>query len=138
VVLDRSNIHIAQVETKLVSEVEAHKTNPTKSAAADIEKTWDIDVDIDSTLLDPAFQGEQFDFSFLNPQSSTYTSTSTSQEIISLGLDEPLPPQNVINELYVKSTVPHASFVFSSLCFAKGIPCISAGHFLFGTLSSDT
>jgi hypothetical protein len=97
-----------------VSEVEAQKANPTKSTASNIEKTWDIDIDIDGTMLDSAFQSEQFDFSFLQPQSSTPISSSASQEVISLGLDEPLPPQNVVEELYVK------------LCYTTSIVCLTA------------
>jgi hypothetical protein len=106
---------IAQVETKLVSEVEAQKNKSTPSAAANPGKVWDIDVDIDDAMLESAFPTEQFDFSFLqplHPSPSLPAGNPLAQELISLGLDEPLPPQHIIDELYVELCCVKSSLVF--------------------------
>lgn len=98
-----ANMQTAQVETKLVSEVEAHKSQKSKKrpSMTNIEDIQDLDLDIGNVTMDSDFGNERFDFSFIPTPPSIPVGNPISQELISMGLDEPLPPQHMIDELYV-------------------------------------
>jgi hypothetical protein len=63
----------------------------------------DMNLDIDDAdLLDPSFQIPQFGMESSGPlpmQSGDYFTQS--QDLLALGLQEPLPPQEMMDELYV-------------------------------------
>ncbi|KAG9232542.1 fungal-specific transcription factor domain-containing protein [Amylocarpus encephaloides] len=97
---------LAQVETQLVSETMAQKNIPATSNP-NPDQAWsmpheDVDTNIDDSILDSCFENEQFDFGFLSDPLSIpiITPPPLSQEVISLGLDEPLPPQDMIDSLH--------------------------------------
>jgi hypothetical protein len=108
----------AEVETKLVTETSSKNIAPTESQPPmfSIQPDWnsfpldmnnvDINMDmdfggddvvIDDVLLNSNFAMPQADFAFVGdmPDSGFF-----SQEVISLGLQEPLPPDDMVEELY--------------------------------------
>ena len=99
----KADIQIAQVETKLVSEVEAYKSQKSQNIpfTTNIDEIQDIDLDISNDAMDSGFGNEQFDFTPIPSPPSIPVGNPMSQELISMGLDEPLPPQHIIDELYV-------------------------------------
>ncbi|EKD21317.1 fungal specific transcription factor domain-containing protein [Drepanopeziza brunnea f. sp. 'multigermtubi' MB_m1] len=95
---------LAEVETKLVSDKEkaSNAEAPATAGADSLEADWNasglgLDMNInmdDPKLLDPSFEGIQNTDQFL-PLDDNFPS----QELIELGLEEPLPPQDMIDEL---------------------------------------
>lgn len=96
---------LAQVETQLVGE----KLAATQSSPADlgIEGDWDgvgvdmeMNLDIDSAhLLDQSYNISHYNTKHIG-DTSMPSGDFFSQELLGLGLQEPLPPQDMIDELY--------------------------------------
>ena len=53
----------------------------------------------DESVMDASFERAQADFSFQTPDPSLLGGDFFSHEVISLGLEEPLPPEDMIEEL---------------------------------------
>lgn len=85
---------LAQVETQLIAEKQSTSVN-----TASVEADWNsLGMDLDEQLLDPAFDISQPGFG-LDAAPSMQIGDFRSFELISLGLQEPLPPQDMIDEL---------------------------------------
>lgn len=98
----------AQVETRLVSEVNAQQKKMPVASAPNVETDWntiakdlDLDLDIEDAVLDASFHAKQFEYRPQPTPPAPPAEAPLSQELISLGLDEPLPPAYIIDELYV-------------------------------------
>ncbi|KAH9214645.1 hypothetical protein DL95DRAFT_300216 [Leptodontidium sp. 2 PMI_412] len=88
----------------------ATQTPTTAQANASMEADWntlgmDMDMDMnidldDPTLLDPVFDVPTTGFGLPNTELPPANDYNYSQELLALGLDEPLPPQDMIDELY--------------------------------------
>lgn len=102
-------------------------TTGTSTSAPNIETDWDsiakdLDLDLDlDTVLDPSFHTEPFEYRSQPTPQAAPAEVPLSQELISLGLDEPLPPAYIIDELYVFGALP--SLLKSPLFFI--LPCIT-------------
>ncbi|KAH6664927.1 fungal-specific transcription factor [Halenospora varia] len=91
---------LAEVETKLVAEVNSQKALKENTQ---IEPEWNIDgmdINMGEGLLDPNFDVDQFNFELQNMAPTMPVDDFSSQELISLGLHEPLPPQEMMDELH--------------------------------------
>lgn len=94
----------AQVETQLVSDSKPASTSPQDASRATAEIEWDplgmeMNLDLnDGEMLD-SFIMMQSDFGFNLSGPALAPGEVFSQELLSLGLQEPLPPQDVIDEL---------------------------------------
>lgn len=104
----------AQVETRLVSEVNAQqkKMPDTSTSAPNIETDWnfmakdldlDMGLDMGDAVLNTSYHAEQFEYRPQPTPPAAPVEAPLSQELISLGLDEPLPPAYIMDELYVFS-----------------------------------
>jgi hypothetical protein len=98
---------LAQVETQLISESKQTVTAQTTSIPGG-ETDWDglgmnmnLDLDLDNNgLLEPSFDISQHGFGFSAPAPTMPTDYFGSYELIGLGLQEPLPPQEMMDELH--------------------------------------
>jgi len=110
---------LAEVETRLVAETKAAAAAaaaasttqaPTSiQATTSVEADWntlgmdmemDMNIDLDDpTLLDPGFDMPSTGFGVPDMEPSP-ANNLYSQELLQLGLDEPLPPQDMIDELH--------------------------------------
>lgn len=100
---------LAQVETQLISESKMNVTAQTTSIPGG-ETDWDglgmdlnLDLDLDNNvLLEPSFDISQhgFGFSAPAPAPTMHNNYFGSYELIALGLQEPLPPQEMMDELH--------------------------------------
>ena len=98
---------LAQVETQLISESKQSASAQTTSIPGG-ELDWtgigmDMDMDLDledDGLLDPSFDISQPGLGFSVPAPAMPTDYFGSHELIGLGLQEPLPPQDVMDELH--------------------------------------
>jgi hypothetical protein len=98
---------LAQVETQLISESKQNATAQTTSVPGG-ETDWnglsmdmnlDLDLD-DGGLLDPSFDISQPGLGFSAPAPNMPTDYFGSYELIGLGVQEPLPPQDMMDELH--------------------------------------
>ncbi|KAG4433416.1 hypothetical protein IFR05_011102 [Cadophora sp. M221] len=96
---------LAEVETRLVAETKAAaaapaatQTPPTAQANISVEADWNT-LD-DPTLLDPVFDVPTTEFGLPDTELPPGNDYNYSQELLALGLDEPLPPQDMIDELH--------------------------------------
>jgi len=99
---------IAQVETQLVGEKKLDAARQVSITEVGVERVtvetdWDalgmdmnIDLD-DADLMDPSFNLPQYGMPEENV--SFQTAAFFSQELIGLGLQEPLPPQDMMDNL---------------------------------------
>ena len=98
---------LAQVETQLISESKQNITSQTTSIPGG-ETDWDslgmdmnLDLDLDNNgLLEPSFDISQHGLGFSAPAPTMHNDYSGSYELIALGLQEPLPPQEMMDELH--------------------------------------
>lgn len=109
---------LAEVETRLVAETKAAaaaaaavttQIPATTQAPTSVEADWntlgmdlemDMNIDLDDpTLLDPGFEMPSTGFGIPDTEPSAANNYS-SQELLQLGLDEPLPPQGMIDEMH--------------------------------------
>ncbi|KAF4626934.1 hypothetical protein G7Y89_g11226 [Cudoniella acicularis] len=92
---------LAEVETKLVSEVQSQMAaKETPRADAHLNVIGDgMDLTMEDEFLDTSFDIQQFNFD-LQAAGSTFPAEVHSQEVISLGLHEPLPSQEIMDELH--------------------------------------
>jgi hypothetical protein len=92
----------AQVETQLVSETAKSRASNRTPLAQDAETGWnsfplDMHVDFqDETFMDQSFGIPNSVYSL---ESGMPSSDFSTQEVISLGLQEPLPPDEMVNDL---------------------------------------
>ncbi|CAG8962358.1 hypothetical protein HYFRA_00014155 [Hymenoscyphus fraxineus] len=96
---------LAQVETRLVAEVNGQQQKLPVGSAPVAGADWDaiakdLDFDIGDVVPDPIFDTNQFGFGLQPSPQTLSVEEPLSQELISLGLDEPLPPAYVIDELH--------------------------------------
>jgi hypothetical protein len=98
---------LAQVETQLITESKQTASAPTTSIPGgemdwnDIRMDMNLDLDLeDDGVLDPSFDISQPGLVFSVPAPTMPTEYFASHELIGLGLQEPLPPQDVMDELY--------------------------------------
>jgi Fungal Zn(2)-Cys(6) binuclear cluster domain len=97
---------LAQVETQLISESKqsapAQRTSiPGGEADWNIGMDMNLDLDLDNDrLLDPSFDISQPGLGFSVPAATIPMDYFGSYELIGLGLQEPLPPQEVMDELH--------------------------------------
>ncbi|ESZ92849.1 fungal specific transcription factor domain-containing protein [Sclerotinia borealis F-4128] len=100
---------LAQVETQLVAETKqmaannAVEMNTNANANANADPDWGaMNIDLDMNFADEGLQDLGFDIMNGNPEagSSVPTGDFFSQEVISLGLQEPLPPESLMDDLY--------------------------------------
>ncbi|CAD6444977.1 262de15b-b350-4c43-8cdc-7ee8756edd8a [Sclerotinia trifoliorum] len=98
---------LAQVETQLVAETQqmaANKTVETNvSANTNVDPDWSaMNMDMDLNFTDARLQDLGFDLmnGNMGAGSSVPVGNFFSQEILSLGLQEPLPPESVMDDLY--------------------------------------
>ena len=100
---------LAQVETQLISESKQNIASQTTSIPGG-ETDWDslgmdmsLDLDLDNNgLLEPSFDISQqgLGFSAPAPAPTMHNDYFGSYELIALGLQEPLPPQEMMDELH--------------------------------------
>ncbi|KAF8847788.1 hypothetical protein BDZ45DRAFT_698912 [Acephala macrosclerotiorum] len=98
---------LAQVETQLVSE-QSKATTTSGATSISIEANWndltmDMDMNIDmgdDSLLDGTFNLNPGGFDFPPPGPSIPMGDLFSHELLELGLNEPLPPQEMMDELH--------------------------------------
>ena len=89
------------METQLVSETKGTSANPQPSVQPDWNNfAMDMNVNIgDEGLMDASFDITQADFGFQATGPSLLGGDFFSHEVISLGLQEPLPPQDMMEDL---------------------------------------
>ncbi len=94
----------AQVETQLVAESKTTTSGSQNASGASLE--WndlgmDMNLDLDGGDILDSFDMMQSGFGFqtLGAPSEIPIGDGYSQELLSLGLQEPLPPQDMIDEL---------------------------------------
>ena len=98
-------MQIAQVETQLVSESKSRVSAQISSAPDYIEADWNalgMDMNLgmgDTNFLDPNFDVSQAGADFQTTGPTLPMGDFFSQELLELGLREPLPPQDMIDEL---------------------------------------
>jgi hypothetical protein len=97
---------LAQVETQLISESKQTTSGQTTSIPSG-DMDWNgigmdinLDLDLDDTLLDPSFDISQPGLDFSVPAPTISADYFGSYELIGLGLQEPLPPQDMMDELH--------------------------------------
>lgn len=97
---------LAQVETQLISESKqsaSAQTTATLGGNADwtigMDMNLDLDLD-DDGLLDPSFDISQPGLDFSVPAPAMPTDYFGNYELMALGLQEPLPPQDVMDDLH--------------------------------------
>jgi hypothetical protein len=95
---------LAQVETQLISESK-HTATATTTSAPGGEADWgmDMNLDLDDGLLNPSFNISQSAFGVPEPAPMILGGDFGSYDLIGLGLQEPLPPQDMMDELYIPS-----------------------------------
>jgi Fungal Zn(2)-Cys(6) binuclear cluster domain len=98
---------LAQVETQLISESKQTATTQTtlipgaKMDWNSIGMSMNLDPELDDDgLLDPSFDISQPGLGFSAPAPTMPTDYFGSYELIGLGLQEPLPPQDMMDELH--------------------------------------
>lgn len=78
----------------------------------DLDMDMDLNIDYDDpTLLDPEFNIPATAFGLQDAALPLVNDFSSSQELLGLGLDEPLPPQVMINELYFSHDPPSSKLL---------------------------
>ncbi|KAE8454281.1 hypothetical protein EG329_005206 [Mollisiaceae sp. DMI_Dod_QoI] len=96
---------LAQVETQLVSEqIKANTTQGAKSTSMDADwndLTMDMNIDMgDDGLLDDTFDLNSAGFGFQPLDPTIPMGDFFSHELLELGLQEPLPPQEMMDDLH--------------------------------------
>lgn len=99
---------LAQVETQLVAETKQMASSKAAETHANADSNTDPDwgamnIDMNMNFADEGLQGLGFDImnGNLGSVSSVPVGDYFSQEVISLGLQEPLPPESLMDDLYV-------------------------------------
>lgn len=100
---------LAQVETQLVAETKQMATKNAVEANVNVNANanpdWGaININMDVDFTDEGLQNLEFDImnGNLGAGSSVPIGDFFSQEVISLGLQEPLPPDSLMDDLYVQ------------------------------------
>ncbi|KAG4025268.1 hypothetical protein MFRU_062g00210 [Monilinia fructicola] len=98
---------LAQVETQLVAETKQMASSKAAETHANADSNTDPDwgamnIDMNMNFADEGLQGLGFDImnGNLGSVSSVPVGDYFSQEVISLGLQEPLPPESLMDDLY--------------------------------------